>query len=80
MSGVPAGPCGVDDTVCRVSLPQARAAARRPARTEGILAGVSGGAALHAAATTTRRPEHRGALVVVLPDTGERYLSTDLFS
>lgn len=54
--------------------------ARDPARTEGILTGVSGGAALHAATTRARRPQHKGALmVVVLPDTGERYLSTDLF-
>ncbi|QOV33488.1 cysteine synthase A [Streptomyces ferrugineus] len=71
----------VYDTVRRVSLDQAREEARRLARTEGILAGVSGGAALHAAAAVARRPEHLGALiVVVLPDTGERYLSTDLFS
>ncbi|MFI1162809.1 cysteine synthase A [Streptomyces sp. NPDC020801] len=71
----------VYDTVSRVSLAEAQAAARLLARTEGVLVGVSGGAALHAAATIARRPEHRGALiVVVLPDTGERYLSTDLFS
>ncbi|MDL2078209.1 cysteine synthase A [Streptomyces sp. GXMU-J15] len=70
----------VYDTVCRVSVDQAQEAARALARTEGILAGVSSGAALHAAVTVARRPEHRGALVVVvLPDTGERYLSTDLF-
>ncbi len=68
------------DTVCRVSLAEAQAQARRLARTEGILAGVSGGAALHAATTLAQRPRHKGALiVVVLPDTGERYLSTDLF-
>ncbi|MCM1972408.1 cysteine synthase A [Streptomyces sp. G1] len=71
---------GIYDTVCRVSVDQAQEAARAVARTEGILAGVSSGAALHAAVTVARRPEHRGALVVVvLPDTGERYLSTDLF-
>ncbi|MFF6783737.1 cysteine synthase A [Streptomyces sp. NPDC012510] len=70
----------VYDTVQRVSAPQARAAARRLARTEGILTGVSGGAALHAATTLAHYPQHQGALiVVVLPDTGERYLSTDLF-
>ncbi|MDQ0834308.1 cysteine synthase [Streptomyces achromogenes] len=47
---------------------------------EGILTGVSGGAALHAASTLAHYPQHKGALtVVVLPDTGERYLSTDLF-
>ncbi len=72
---------GVYDTVCRVSVDQAQEAARALARTEGILAGISSGAALHAAVTVARRPEHRGALVVVvLPDTGERYLSTDLFA
>ncbi|MFE1294000.1 cysteine synthase A [Streptomyces sp. NPDC058731] len=71
----------VYDTVCRVPLSEAQAAARRLARTEGILTGVSSGAALHAAASIARRPQHYGALiVVVLPDTGERYLSTDLFS
>ena len=70
----------VYDTVQRVSAPQARDQARRPARTEGILTGVSGGAALHAATTLARDPQHKGALmVVVLPDTGERSLSTDLF-
>ena len=57
-----------------------RAAARRLARSEGILAGVSSGAALHAATVVATLPEHRGAVVVViLPDTGERYLSTPLF-
>lgn len=71
---------GVYDTVQRVSAPQARGEARRLARTEGILTGVSGGAALHAAITLAHYPRHKGAqIVVVLPDTGERYLSTDLF-
>ncbi|MFI2433545.1 cysteine synthase A [Streptomyces sp. NPDC018693] len=68
------------DAVHRTSLAQAQAEARRLARSEGILVGVSGGAALHAARTLARHPRHQGALVVVvLPDTGERYLSTDLF-
>jgi cysteine synthase len=71
----------VYDTVRRVPLAGAQEEARRLARTEGILTGVSGGAALHAATAVARLPQHRGALVVVvLPDTGERYLSTDLFS
>ncbi|MFD0317874.1 cysteine synthase A [Streptomyces flavalbus] len=71
----------VYDAVRRVSLTQAQEAARRLARTEGVLAGVSGGAALHAAAAVARDPRHEGALiVVVLPDTGERYLSTDLYA
>ena len=69
------------DEVARVCVDDARTAARRLAREEGILAGVSSGAALHAARLVSARPEHRGAVVVVvLPDTGERYLSTPLFS
>src|SRR5574342_883733 len=65
------------DEVVQVNVADARAAARRLARTEGILMGVSSGAALHAAAQVAARPEHAGKLVVVvLPDTGERYLST----
>ncbi len=71
----------VYDEVRRVTVEQARAAARRLARTEGVLVGVSSGAALHAACCVARRPEHHDALVVVLcPDTGERYLSTPLFA
>ncbi|MFC7277262.1 cysteine synthase A [Paractinoplanes rhizophilus] len=70
----------VYDGVVRVDADEARAAARQLARTEGILAGVSGGAALHAASGIARRPENAGTtVVVVLPDTGERYLSTPLF-
>ena len=71
---------GVYDRIQQVTVDQARAAARRLARSEGILAGVSSGAALHAATVVAALPEHRGAVVVViLPDTGERYLSTPLF-
>jgi cysteine synthase A len=71
---------GVYDHVLQISIEDARAAARHLARTEGILVGVSAGAALHAATTMARRPEHKDALIVViLPDTGERYLSTPLF-
>ncbi|GAA1329302.1 cysteine synthase A [Saccharothrix algeriensis] len=70
----------VYDRVLGVSVDDARATARRLARTEGILAGVSSGAALHAATALARLPQHRGAvIVVILPDTGERYLSTPLF-
>ncbi|MFF5233014.1 pyridoxal-phosphate dependent enzyme [Dactylosporangium sp. NPDC000521] len=70
----------VYDEVLRVGVEQARAAARRLARTEGVLVGVSGGAALHAAYTVARRLELAGAtVVVILSDTGERYLSTPLF-
>ncbi|UQU67822.1 cysteine synthase A [Couchioplanes caeruleus] len=70
----------VYDEVVRVGVDQARSAARRLAHSEGILAGVSSGAALYAAARVARRPEFEGrTVVVVLPDTGERYLSTPLF-
>jgi len=70
----------VIDEVMTVEADDALETARRLARTEGILAGISCGAALHAALRVAERPEHRDALVVViLPDTGERYLSTALF-
>jgi cysteine synthase len=72
---------GIFDEIVTVDVDQARAASRRLACTEGILAGVSSGAALHAGTVLARRPEHKGQLiVVVLPDTGERYLSTPLFA
>lgn len=68
------------DEVIRVSDDEAGATARRLAKEEGILAGISGGAALWAALVVASREENRGQLVVVvLPDTGERYLSTWLF-
>jgi len=69
------------DEIVQVDVDQARAAARRLARTEGILVGVSSGAALHAATVVAASERHAGKLVVVvLPDTGERYLSTPLFT
>ena len=71
---------GVYDEIIRVDARAAADATRRLARTEGILAGISSGAALEAAARVAGRPELEGkVVVVVLPDTGERYLSTDLF-
>jgi cysteine synthase A len=68
------------DEVFAVTDDQAFAAARRLARTEGIVAGVSSGAALHAALAIAARPEFAGqCIVVLLPDTGERYITTALF-
>ena len=67
------------DEVITVTNEDAGATARRLAKEEGILCGISSGAALWAALEVSRRPENRGKLiVVVLPDTGERYLSTAL--
>jgi cysteine synthase len=68
------------DEVIAVSDQDAFARARLLAREEGILAGVSSGAALHAAMLLAARPELSGKVIVVLlADTGERYLSTALF-
>ncbi|SLM28505.1 cysteine synthase A, O-acetylserine sulfhydrolase A subunit [Desulfamplus magnetovallimortis] len=68
------------DEVIAVSNEDAMDAGRKLARKEGILCGISSGAALHAAMIVASRQESRGkTIVVVLPDTGERYISTDLF-
>lgn len=70
----------VVDTVMSVTFPDAIDAARVLAKTEGALAGFSGGAALFAATQLARRDDTKGKnIVVLIPDTGERYLSTDLF-
>ena len=70
----------VVDEVVRVRNEDAGEAARQLARQEGVLVGISSGAAFHAALDIARRPEAAGKTVVVLlPDTGERYLSTLLF-
>ena len=71
---------GVVDEVIKVSHEDAGKIVRRLAREEGILAGISCGAALWAALEVAKRKENEGKLIVViLPDTGERYLSTWLF-
>lgn len=70
----------VYDEVLPVTAESAYAAARELGRTEGILCGISSGAALHAALQMAARPENAGkTIVALLPDTGERYLSTSLF-
>jgi len=71
---------GLIDTVERVGNDEAIEFARRLIREEGILAGISSGAAVAAAVRLARAPEHAGkTIVVVLPDSGERYLSSGLF-
>lgn len=71
---------GLIDLVIPVTEAQAYAAARILGSSCGVLAGISSGAALHAAWELARKEENAGkTIVVLLPDTGERYLSTDLF-
>lgn len=71
---------GTVDKVLTVSTEEAFESARFLSRKKGILVGISSGAAFHAAAELSRLPENEGKLIVaVLPDTGERYLSTALF-
>jgi cysteine synthase A len=71
---------GIVDEIYQTDEVKAGIAARRAAKEEGILVGISSGAALEAALTLSRRPENKGkTIVAVLPDTGERYLSTWLW-
>ena len=71
----------VYDEVFPVSNEDAFATGRELARTEGLLVGISSGAAVYAASQLAKRPENKGKVIVaLLPDTGERYLSTPMFS
>lgn len=69
------------DKIMPVAAEDAFAAGRRLGHEEGVLVGISSGAALHAALELARKPENTGkTIVAIMPDTGERYLSTPLFS
>lgn len=68
------------DEILPVENDDAFEAARAVAKSDGLLVGISSGAAIHAATVLAKRPENKGKnIVVLLPDTGERYLSTTLF-
>ena len=69
------------DEIIPVENEDAMATGKEFAHTEGVLVGISSGAALWAATQVANRPEYQGkTIVVLLPDTGERYLSTELFA
>ncbi|MGN0587093.1 MAG: pyridoxal-phosphate dependent enzyme, partial [Oscillospiraceae bacterium] len=68
------------DEIIAVSNEDAFNRSKLIARTEGILVGISSGAALHAGLEIAKRPENKGkTIVVLLPDSGDRYYSTSLF-
>ncbi|RBP67314.1 cysteine synthase A [Alkalibaculum bacchi] len=68
------------DEIYQVTNDEAFEASRAASKSEGLLVGISSGAALHAATEVAKRPENKGkTIVVILPDTGERYLSTALY-
>lgn len=72
---------GIYDEIIRVKDEDAFVAGRKAAEGEGILVGISSGAALHAAKELAKRPENAGkTIVALLPDSGDRYLSTPMFS
>ncbi|WP_294140079.1 cysteine synthase A [uncultured Sanguibacteroides sp.] len=71
----------VVDSIVQVETEKAFETARELAKTEGVLTGISSGAALHAAVMVAKHPDNQGKnIVVLLPDTGERYLSTPLYN
>lgn len=71
---------GIYDEIITVSGEDAFATGRRIGKEEGVLVGISSGAAMHAALQVAARPENEGKnIVVLLPDSGDRYLSTELF-
>lgn len=71
----------VVDEIIQVGGDDAMRTSRKLARTEGLLVGISSGAAVYAAIQLAKRPEYKGKnIVVLLPDTGERYLSTQLYA
>jgi cysteine synthase len=71
----------VIDEIFQVTNDEAMETAKLLASKEGILAGISAGAAMYAAAEVSKRPENKGkTIVVIIPDTGERYLSTELYA
>ena len=71
---------GIYDEIIQVTDQAALETGRRIGRREGVLVGISAGAAVWAASQVAKRPEYAGkTIVVILPDTGERYLSTDMF-
>ena len=72
---------GIYDEIIPVADEDAFAAGRRIGQSEGVLVGISSGAAVHAALQLARRPEFEGkTIVVLLPDTGDRYLSSPMFA
>lgn len=72
---------GIYDEIIAVENEDAFATGKRIGRSEGVLVGISSGAAVWAAIELAKRPEHQGkTIVALLPDTGDRYLSTPLFA
>ena len=69
------------DEIIAVENDDAFATGKTLARSEGVLVGISSGAAVYAATVLAKRPENKGKIIVaLLPDTGERYLSTPMFA